>query len=469
MAELSLWTSEEAIKATNGWVGGAWHVNGVSIDSRTISDGDLFIALKGPNHDGHDHVVQALAGGGAAAIVSKVPENLAQHSAILKVENTMIALQALAKFARARANAKIIAVTGSVGKTGTKEALKSALMSTESCHASSGSLNNQWGVPLSMARMPRDVNFGIFELAMNHAGEIRTLTKQVRPHVAIVTTIAPAHLKFLGNLKAIAAAKAEIFEGLVYGGIAILNYDNQYFDFLASKARDYGAEVISFGMSELADVHAEKYFLTGDFICVRARIRGRQITYKMRIAGTHWVRNSLAVLAAVDAVGADIGLSALALGEFQLPCGRGRRHHVTTRNGQFTVIDETHNASPAAVRAAFEVLGSIEPADHGRRIAVLGDMLELGPSADELHAALAKDISTHEVQHVFTCGPHMRHLREAIPVCKRAGTHVDTSSDLVSQILSFVRPGDTILVKGSFGVAMRCVVDELLKCHQIRC
>lgn len=461
MNQTPLWTSEDAAQATGGENSALWVATGVSIDSRTISPGDLFVALRGPDHDGHDYVAEALEGGGVAAVVSRRPDGLNDPANLLTVDDTRTALEALGISSRDRATAKIVAITGSVGKTGTKEALRLALAATAPCHASTGSLNNHWGVPLSLARLPQEAEFGVFEIGMNHAGEIGPLAKFVRPHIAIVTTVEATHLEFLGSVEAVADAKAEVFECLVPGGIAILNRDNEHFDRLAAAVGECGAEVISFGFSEAADARAEKVALHAECVCVAADIRGKRITYKMRTPGRHWARNSLAVLAAVDALGADLGLGALVLGDLTPASGRGRRHSVQGFDGRFVVIDDSYNASPASVRAALEVLGGTDVADSGRRIAVLGDMLELGADADRLHAELAADISGNGVHSVFSCGARMRHLFDALPAPQRAG-HAETAAELVPLVNRFVRPGDAVLVKGSLASAMGQVVDGLL-------
>ncbi len=461
MGERPLWTSGEAARATGGDCAGRWTASGVSIDSRTVSPGDLFVALRGPEHDGHDYVGRALDGGAAAAVVSRIPAGSQDRKDLLVVGDAKAALEALGVRARQRSSAKVVAVTGSVGKTGTKDALGSALAATAPCHASEGSLNNHWGVPLSLSRLPERTRFGVFEIGMNHAGEIRPLTRFVRPHVAVVTTVEAVHLEHLGTAEAVADAKAEIFEGLMPGGLAILNRDNDHFERLAGVARACGAEVVSFGFSEESDARAERVALHAECVCVAADIRGTRITYKMRIPGRHWARNSLAVLAAVEALGADLGLGALALGGLTPRAGRGRRHHVRGDDGRFTVIDDSYNASPPSVRSALEVLGAADVAGQGRRIAVLGDMLELGLEADRLHAGLAADVTDNGVASVFTCGPHMRKLRDALPASRRGG-HTETASELAPLIGEFVGPGDVVLVKGSFAIGMGHVVARLL-------
>ena len=461
MSGTPLWTYDEAARATGGRSPGPWTATGVSIDSRTITPGDLFVALCGPDHDGHDYAGHALECGAAAAVVSHRPDNVSDVANLLTVDDTNVALEMLGVHARNRSTAKVLAITGSVGKTGTKEALKMALSATAPCCASASSLNNHWGVPLSLSRLPQDTGYGVFEVGMNHAGEIRPLANLVRPHIAIVTTVEATHLEFLGSVEAIADAKAEIFEGLTPGGTAILNRDNEHYDRLAGIARESGAEVITFGFAAEADARAEKVALHAECICVAADIRGTRITYKMRTPGRHWARNSLAVLAAVDALGADLGLGALALGDLTPPSGRGRRHRVQGVDGEFTVIDDSYNASPPSVRAALEVLGGADVVAGGRRIAVLGDMLELGADADRLHTELASDLTANGVERVFTCGKHMRRLFDALPMSLR-GSHAETSGDLAPFVSRFIGPGDVVLIKGSFASAMGQIVESLL-------
>ncbi|MBT7756098.1 MAG: UDP-N-acetylmuramoylalanyl-D-glutamyl-2,6-diaminopimelate--D-alanyl-D-alanine ligase [Rhodospirillaceae bacterium] len=456
-----LWRAGEAATATDGQIAGDWRASGVSIDSRTVQAGDLFVAIQGPNFDGHGFVADALARGAAAAMISRRPDNLDPDAPLLLVDDTLAGLQALGRAARARSSARIAAVTGSVGKTGTKEALFLALARSASAHASEGNLNNHWGAPLSLARMPRDCRFGVFELGMNHSGEIAPLSRLVRPHVAIITNVEPVHLEFFNSLSQIADAKAEIFTGLEPDGIAILNRDNTHFAYLEAAAKAAGVgRVISFGAHEDAQARLIGLAQHPNCNCISADIDGQAVTYKVGAPGRHWAINSLAVLAAVRALGADLGLAALAMAEVTAAKGRGQRHRIAFGDEGLLIIDESYNASPIAMTAAIDALGAVEPAPLGRRIAVLGDMLELGETAPDLHGALAPALVAAGIDQVFACGPNMAHLFDALPKSMR-GAHAETSAQLLPKVMAAVRPGDTVLVKGSLGLAMAPIVEAL--------
>lgn len=447
-----LWTAKDAQAATGGAVAGNWIASGVSIDSRAVETGDLFIALSGPNFDGYEFAGDALRHGAAAVMVARPLD--AEN--VLVVDDTLQGLGALARFARARCGARIAAVTGSAGKTGTKEALKLALSRSAPTHASAGSHNNHWGVPLSLARMPADAAYGVFEVGMNHPGEIGPLARMIGPHVAIVTTVEAAHLEFFPDTIAIASAKAEIFEGLVPGGFAILNRDNQHFEFLAAAARARDAEVIGFGIDPRADARVTSQEPGENGTKVSAEIRGRAVTYTVGAPGHHWVMNSLAVLAAVHAIGADLDLAAEALDHIETGPGRGNRRRVPVPGGAIHVIDDSYNANPASVRAA---LGVLRLTGAERRIVVLGDMGELGPDAGALHAGLGSDI-TAVADLVFTVGTETQALDEVLPAAKRGG-HWATSVEAAPEIAAAARPGDVILVKGSNFTGMGAVVRAL--------
>jgi UDP-N-acetylmuramoyl-tripeptide--D-alanyl-D-alanine ligase len=464
----ALWIAQDAAAATGGRnTGGAWLATGVSIDSRTVEAGDLFVALSGPKFDGHDFVAGALARGGAAAVVAKQPPQVAPDAKLLMVTDTQAALEALGRAARARTQGRIIAITGSVGKTGTKEALKAALGRQGRAFASSGSLNNHWGVPLSLSRLPADSDYGIFELGMNHPGEIDALTRMVRPHVAVITTIEPAHLGFFSSVEAIADAKAEIFRGVERGGAAVLNRDNPHFVRLAQAAKDCGiARIIGFGEHQEAAVRLMDCALHATASVVTASVMGEIIDYSLGLPGRHWVMNSLAVLAAVRAAGGDIGAAAAALATLAPLSGRGQRHDIATAGGSFALIDESYNASPASMRAAFAVLGAIEPGPGGRRIAVLGDMLELGSESRRLHASLAQPLVESGVDLVFTLGAEMRALDEALPPAQRGG-HAETVAALAALLGRRVRAGDVVTVKGSHGSKLYELVEGLLAAQPV--
>ena len=461
-----LWTAEAAAQATAGqFVGGTsaqeWTATGVSIDSRTTRAGDLFVALRGPNQDGHTFVGDALSRGAVCALVHRMATCVADDAPLMMVDDTTAALNDLGRVARKRTTARICCVTGSVGKTGTKDALALALSASGRTAASAGNLNNHWGAPLSLARMPAGSDYGVFELGMNHAGEIRPLSRLARPHVAIITNVAPAHLAFFDDLAAIADAKAEIFEGVEAGGVAILNRDNAFFDRLADRAREQGvARIISFGADEAADARLLAYQPEGTEASVRARILDREIGYRLSAIGEHWAINSLAVLSAVVAMDADFEPAVAALQRAHPGPGRGQHHIVKLPGGDFEVIDDSYNASPVSMRAALRALADTTPALSGRRIAVLGDMLELGQGADALHEDLATDVLAAGVDLTFTAGPYMAALFQALPE-QRRGRHADSSDALTQDVLFTARPGDVVLVKGSLGSRMAPIVQAL--------
>jgi len=457
-----LWSVAEATAATKGRSQGNWWASGVSTDTRTLQKGDLFVAIEGPNFNGHQFVLDALERGAAAVMVHEPPKNLASDAPVLMVSNTKTGLEALGVAARSRAKAKITAVTGSVGKTGTKEALLRVLGSIAPTYASQGNLNNHWGVPLSLSRMPIESVHGVFELGMNHAGEIAPLSRMVCPHVAIITNVEPVHLEFFQSLSEIADAKAEIFEGLQPGGIVVLNRDDEYFTRLESAAKNKGVRrIISFGAHEAANVRLIELAQHPTCNCIFADVDGQAVTYKVGAPGRHWAFNSLAVLATVRALSADLGLAALSMAEVSPTTGRGKRHRIPYGDGNLLVIDESYNASPVAVVAAIETLGAVEVDKAGRRIAVLGDMLEMGPTSPSLHADLAPALISAGTDLVFACGPWMANLFEALPGHMR-GCYEATSADLLPRVVATVQAGDTVLVKGSLGIAMAPIVKALL-------
>jgi len=370
-------------------------------------------------------------------------------------------LRDLARAARARSHAKVIGVTGSVGKTGTKEALRLALNADGETHASAASYNNHWGVPLSLARCPASAKYAVFEIGMNHAGEITPLTKLVRPHVAIITAIEPVHLEYFGSLEKIADAKAEIFVGLEPGAAAVLNRDNGQYGRLAAAAIAAGvARIVSFGEHGEADARLVRLSLQADCSTVQAQILGADVTYKLGAPGKHLVLNSLAVLAAVALVGADLALAALALNKLKPATGRGTRTTLQTPGGSALLIDESYNANPASMRAAIALLGQAPVGKHGRRIAVLGDMLELGSQGAELHRGLGPAIEAAAVDLVFCCGPLMGSLWEALPSRLRGG-YAETAAELEPAVLDAIRAGDAVMVKGSLGSKMGPIVKAL--------
>ncbi len=464
-----LWDATTAARATGGSATAPFDASGVSIDSRTLQKGDLFVAIKGPNHDGHDHIAAALAAGAAAAMVSRRPAGLAADAPLLLVQDTLQALEGLGCAARARARAKIAAVTGSVGKTSTKEALRLALdvggKPARPTHASVASFNNYIGVPLTLARLPADAAYAVFEIGMNHAGEITPLARLVRPDVAIVTTVEAVHTEnFPDGIDGVAAAKAEIFDGFdaAAGGVAVLNRDNRFFDLLAARARQHGARtIVGFGAHAQADIRLVDVQLEPAGSLVTAEIRGRRLSYRIGAPGRHWALNTLAVIGAAEALGVDADAAAQAFAQIAAPKGRGQRHRVALVGGSYELIDDSYNASPVSMRASFEVLKAAVPGPGGRRIAVLGDMLELGPDAPALHAGLAEPLATAGIDLVFTCGPNMARLHDALPASHRGG-HAASSEILLPLVRAALRPGDVVTVKGSLGSRMGRIVEALL-------
>jgi UDP-N-acetylmuramoyl-tripeptide--D-alanyl-D-alanine ligase len=451
---MSLWTSDEIALATSGTASERFEASGVTFDSREVGPGDLFLALKGESTDGHRFLDQAFAQGAAGALVSQATT----HPHIF-VHDTTAALDALGVVSRGRSAAKVIGVTGSVGKTGTKEALFAALDRNDPgcAHRSVKSYNNHTGVPLSLARMPRTARFGIFEMGMNHAGELAELTRLVRPHVAIVTTIAPAHMGFFESEAAIADAKGEIFQGLEPGGTAIVPFDSPHRDRLIAAARPHAARILTFGMGEGADFRALESMRTrtgGTF--VTAKFDVRELSFTISQPGAHWVSNAMAILAAVDAVGADLELAGLALAEMGGIAGRGARLLVPVAGGEALVIDESYNANPASMRATLAVLAH-EP---GRKIAVLGEMRELGEHSDAFHAELSGPIEASGVDYAILVGEAMTPLAQALEG-RIDFVHVPDAATARARLESVLAPGDAVLIKGSNGVRLATLVAAL--------
>jgi UDP-N-acetylmuramoyl-tripeptide--D-alanyl-D-alanine ligase len=453
----SLWTSEEIAAATGGTANHRFEVTGVTFDSREVGAGDLFVAMSGTVHDGHQFVAGAFAAGAAGAIVSQPVEG--PH---ILVDDVFAALQALGRASRERSRAAIVGVTGSVGKTSTKEALYAALDRNRpgKVHRSVKSYNNHTGVPLSLARMPRDAEFAVLEMGMNHAGEIRELVAQVRPHLALITAIAPAHIENLGSEKAIADAKAEIFEGLEPDGVAIIPNDTPHRDRLVKTARRYADRIVTFGGGD-ADVHAIHAVSAesgGSLIC--AALLEREITFTISQRGEHWVSNALAVLSAVEALGEDVAVGALALADLGGLRGRGERHIIEADGGEFLLIDESYNANPASMAATLKSLGNER--DVTRRIAVLGPMRELGEHSDSLHAGLAPAIADAHVDRLILIGEEMRPLAEKVvgSISLSLVSNVDEATD---ELMRMARPGDAILVKASNSVGLAKLVERMVK------
>ena len=453
----ALWTSDEIAAATGGTASARFEVTGVTFDSREVGPGDLFVAMPGSVHDGHKFVDAAFAAGAAGAIVSRPVDG--PH---VLVDDTFAALQALGRASRERSRATIVGVTGSVGKTSTKEALYAALDRNRpgKAHRSVKSYNNHTGVPLSLARMPRDAEFAVLEMGMNNKGEIAALTRQVRPHVAIITAIAPAHIENLGSEEAIADAKAEIFDGLEPEGVAILPNDTPHRDRLVKAARRHADRIVTFGTGD-ADVHAIHAVSaeTGGSL-ISAALLERELTFTISQRGEHWVSNALAVLAAVEAVGEDVAVAALALADLGGLKGRGERHRLEVDGGEIVLIDESYNANPASMAATLKSLGAER--DVSRRIAVLGPMRELGDHSDALHADLAPAVRDAQVDGLILIGDEMRPLAEKL-VGVISYDLVSSVEEATDALMRTVRPGDVVLVKASNSIGLARLVERVVK------
>lgn len=468
---MTLWTAADAAAATGGLTTRDWQAQGVSIDTRTLAPGDLFVALKDVR-DGHDFVADALSRGAVAAMVSRVPDGVAPNAPLLIVSDVLAGLEALGRAARARAAARVVGVTGSVGKTSSKEMLRTVLGGQGRVHASEASYNNHWGVPLTLARMPADTEFAVIEIGMNHPGEIAPLARMARPHVAFVTTIGPAHLEAFGSLAAIAVEKGSICEGLEPGGAAILPAGLDVTPILLEAAR--GARVVTFGETA-ADWRLTDARAADDVMVGRASSPKGALLFKVANPGRHFVVNGLGVLAVADAMGADLALAVADLGRWAPPAGRGMRERIvlddTDEALSFDLIDDAYNANPASMAASLGVLALAMPRDgigrvrKGRRIAVLGDMLELGPDELALHAAIAQDPAIAAVDVVHCVGPRARALWDALPKARRGEWH-ETAAPLVERAAQLVDAGDVVLVKGSKGIKVSAVVDGLRKLGQ---
>ncbi len=462
MAREVLWTAQEAADATGGENTCDWQAMGLSLNTRNLEEGDLFFALQGPNFDGHDYVADAFEKGASVAVVQRRPERLGDDASLLIVDDTLGALNRLGACARANSTAKFIGVTGSVGKTSIKEILRHCLSRQDVTAASAASLNNHWGVPLSLARMPRDAVYAVNEMGMNSPGEIRELAKLVRPDVAIISTIEAVHFEFFKSIEEIAKAKCEIFEAMNSEGVAVLNKDHPLFDLMAESARENGVQnIVGFGEHPQADARLIGYELFAEYSRVQANICGEVIEYNISNPGFHWILNSLAALAAIKAVGADVTKAAADLSTLHGLAGRGEKTLLALEKGEsFELIDDSYNASPVSVRASINVLANATPNNFGRRIAVLGDMLELGRKSKKMHSDLAGSINDSGIDLVFTCGPHMEALHEALPPEMR-GVHKENSQELAAIITDIVQADDVISVKGSLGSRMSVIIDSL--------
>ncbi|MBK5932883.1 UDP-N-acetylmuramoyl-tripeptide--D-alanyl-D-alanine ligase [Rhodovulum imhoffii] len=469
-----LWTAAEAMAATGGQSTTAWKAQGVSIDTRSLTPGDLFVALA-DRRDGHDFVAEALAKGAAAALVSRRPAGVAKDAPLLIVSDVLAALTALGRAARARTAARVIGVTGSVGKTSTKEMLRAVLARQGHVHAAEASYNNHWGVPLTLARMPRDAGFAVIEIGMNHPGEIAPLSAMARPDVALVTTVAAAHLEAFEDIAAIAREKAAIFRGLEPGGIAVFHNDLDVTPILAGAARAAGARVLRFGESTGSDYRLTRVTLGDIATVVEAEAHGKAFLFKIRAVGRHFASNALGVLAVADVCGIDAAVAACDLGAWRPPAGRGARERlvldVVDDHLIIDLIDDAFNANPASMAAALEVLAAAQPRDglgrvtSGRRIAVLGDMLELGENEEDLHRAIADVPAFRCVDVVHCVGPRMRALYAALPARQR-GQWQERAEDLAARAHVLCDAGDVVLVKGSKGSRVSVIVDAIRKLGQ---
>jgi UDP-N-acetylmuramoyl-tripeptide--D-alanyl-D-alanine ligase len=468
-----LWTSEDAAQATGGRVTRAWTASGVSIDTRTLQPGDLFVALT-DLRDGHDFVAQALAHGAAAALVSHVPDGVAADAPLLIVPDVLAALADLGAAARARTMAKVVGVTGSVGKTSTKEMLRAILSRQGRTHAAEASYNNHWGVPLTLARMPADAQFAVIEIGMNHPGEIAPLARLARLDVAMITTVAAAHLEAFANVEGIAHEKASIMDGLIPGGTAVLPADLPTTPILLAKAQAVGAQVMTFGQSSGTDFHIDQITLHDDTTCIQGSRHGAPVLFKVSTPGKHFAGNAMAALAVAEALGCDPMLAAHDIALWHPPAGRGTRERIIMDRVEetfFDLIDDAFNANPASMAASLDMLIAAQPQDgigrigNGRRIAILGDMLELGPTEVVLHAAIADHPGLAAIGIIHCVGPRMKALYAALPRRQR-GEWVATAQEIVPRAKGMIDAGDIVLVKGSKGAKVSLVVDALRKLAQ---
>ncbi|HJZ42629.1 MAG TPA: UDP-N-acetylmuramoylalanyl-D-glutamyl-2,6-diaminopimelate--D-alanyl-D-alanine ligase [Hyphomicrobiaceae bacterium] len=458
-----LWQWVDLVAAAQGHAEGTPKapITGFSIDTRTLQPGDVFVALK-DKRDGHDFVGQAFAAGAVAALVSYGYPRAKSDGALLRADDPLEALAGIGRAARARSNARIAAITGSAGKTGTKEMLRLCLETAGPTHASEKSYNNHWGVPLTLARMPQIAAYGVLEIGMNHAGEIAPLAQLVRPHVVVITAVEPVHLGQFKSIEEIAEAKAEILQGLVPGGTAILPRDNAHFPLLRERAAAVGASIVGFGLHEEAEVRGLQANLDEKGSSVIAGVGSKRFSYRVGAPGEHYVKNSLAVLAALNALGVDAMRALPALARIAAPAGRGARTVLDGGERKILLIDESYNANPASVRAALAAMATTPREAFPRRVAVLGDMLELGEASAELHRGLKEAVDAAGVDLVLATGAMMKLLLDDLATAKR-GSWAASSTELVAALLEAVRPGDVVMIKGSLGTNMAPLVEAMLK------
>lgn len=458
----ALWTTAEIITATHGMSTGVWSASSVSIDTRTMQPGALFVALPGAKVDGHEHVASALANGAAGALVSK-PVAGVDAARLIVVKDVEKALQQLGHAARSRSRAKFIGVTGSVGKTGAKEMLAAALAPVGKVYATKGNLNNHLGVPLNLANLPADTDYAVLEMGMNHAGEISPLSHMVRPHVSLITTVDAVHIEHFPSVEAIADEKAAIFDGMAGHGVAVLNSDNAHFERLKKHAQAKGMDrILSFGTGKNALCRMMQYATDDTHSVIEAMIAGTSMSYRIGTIGKHWALMSVAVLGVVDALSADIAKSAAALEQFSEPKGRGQIRKLSLKGGNLRLIDDAYNASPISMKGAIEKVAEMRDASPlaVRTVVVLGDMLELGEQAEDLHVGLVPTLVNNQMDLVFAAGTFMEKMYQALPEGMR-GAYTRTSRELAPMVVEALRMNDLVLVKGSRGSRMDVVVDAI--------
>jgi len=462
-----IWTSTEAISATGGNSTSTWVAEGMSIDSRTLNKGDLFVALSDVR-DGHDFVEKAFEKGASAALVSRIPKNYEGKKPLLTVNSVQQALEDMARYRRRESRARIIAVTGSVGKTTTKELLRFVLSKQGKTHAAEKSYNNHWGVPLSLARMPKDTQFGVFEIGMNNPGEIMPLSRLVEPHVGIVTSVGTAHLAAFNDVNAIAREKAQIFRGLVERGTAIINGDLDTVGILEGAANSLGAKIIKFGYGSKVDFQLKEIrFLASGGTQFNFLVDGTEVVSKISARGEHFALNAMAVLAAVREIGGNEVTASLDLSSWTPQDGRGVLKKINLDNREegfsFDLLDDSYNANPMSLMAGFKVVATME--GYKRKVAILGDMLELGPDSPEIHSNLAGNPICRSVTQFHCIGPLMKNFYDRLPQEKR-GIWVEKADEISSRLKEIVSVGDLVFVKGSKGSRAADVVENLKLLHK---
>lgn len=454
-----LWTHNQAIEATGGICTGSFDVISVSIDTRSLKAGALYVAIVGERVDGHDYARQAIEAGAVAVMVSRPLDDVDTNKQLI-VGDTLVALEALARHRRAASAARVVGVTGSVGKTGTKEMLRTMFSALGKTYASAGNFNNHIGAPLSLANMPLNTEFAIFEMGMNHVGEIRRLTHLVQPHAALITTIEPVHLEHFESVKQIAEAKCEIFDSKPE--LALINADNQWADYCAEKAEGQGAQVALVGQSEQADPQLKRVEPNAQGLLVGAQFNKKEVCYALSVTGQHWAIPSLMALAIANHFGCDMDKAAAALADFTEPAGRGQVSEIAINGGTAWLIDDSYNASPASMGAAFDRMDAlaVQYPQAKRRVAVLGQMLELGPERSVMHAGLAEPLQLAGFKAVYSTGVLMQHLQDVLPAAIKAA-HTDEADALIPILQAELRAGDLILCKGSNGSRVHAVVRAL--------